>query len=210
MLAGGETPRQLYELLAQSSDYHDLLWSQIHVYWGDERCVPPEHLLSNQQMVRQALLNHVNIPEKNIHPIVYNGSPESTAKQYEEELRSLFNNALPQFDLILLGLGEDGHTASLFPSTEVLTVENEWVSAVYLPAQDMYRITLTIPILNRAKHIAFLVTGGKKASAVKAVLEVDSDGIILPAALIKPVAGHLSWILDQDAANLLHIRKELS
>lgn len=209
MLSGGETPRQLYELLAQNINNYDLPWGQVHVYWGDERCVPPEHLLSNQQMTRQALLNHVNIPEKNIHPIVYDVSPEHTAKQYEKHLRSLFDNVEPQFDLILLGLGDDGHTASLFPSTAVLHVEDKWVSPVHLPEQDVDRITLTFPILNKAKNIAFLVTGGKKASAVKAVLEAGSNGIILPASLIKPVAGHLSWILDQDAATLLHIRKEL-
>lgn len=209
MLSGGETPRQLYELLAQKIDHYDLPWGQVHVYWGDERCVPPKHLLSNQQMARQALLNHVNIPEKNIHPIVYDGSSEHTAKEYEAHLRSLFDNAEPQFDLILLGLGDDGHTASLFPGTEALHVKDKWVSPVHLPGQEVDRITVTFPILNKAKNIVFLVTGGKKASAVKAVLETGSDGIFLPASLINPNAGHLSWILDQDAATLLHIRKEL-
>ena len=208
VLAGGETPRQLYELLAQSSDCKNIPWSQVHVYWGDERCVPLDHQLSNQQMVRQSLLNHVNIPEENIHPIAYDESPENMARNYERLMRSLFNNKLPQFDLILLGIGEDGHTASLFPNTEVLTNQKDWVGVGYLAMQDMRRITLTIPILNNAHNISFLVIGAKKALAVKTVLETINTAEPLPAQLIKPVRGNVTWIIDQEAAALLHTKKE--
>ena len=209
VLAGGETPRQLYELLAQSTDGKNIPWSQIHVYWGDERCVPSDHQLSNQQMVRQSLLDHVNIPKENVHAIAYDESPENMAINYEKLMRSLFNNTLPRFDLILLGIGEDGHTASLFPSTEVLTNQKDWVGVGYLKGQNVRRITLTIPVLNNARNISFLVMGAKKALAVKTVLELNNTAEPLPAQLIKPVMGNVTWIIDQEAAALLHTKKEI-
>jgi len=171
VLAGGETPRRTYELLATRPYATSLPWQNIHIYWGDERCVPSTHHLSNQSMARQSLLNHVAIPEENIHPITYEESPSEAAQNYEALLRKIFGHEMPQFDLVLLGLGNDGHTASLFPNTDVLNVQEDWVSPVYLQEQNMYRVTLTAPILNQARNIAFLVSGANKAQVLQEVVE---------------------------------------
>lgn len=208
VLAGGETPRSIYEVLAENPYCTALPWQQIHVYWGDERCVPPTDRLSNQYMARQSLLNHVPIPEENVHPIVYEGSPKKAAENYEKLLRAVFVKQEPQFDLVLLGLGDDGHTASLFPNTDVLNVQRDWVSDVYIEEKNMYRVTLTFPILNQAKDIAFLVTGARKAHIIQKVVEGIQDAKILPAQFIKPVSGELYWLLDEKAAVLLQSKPE--
>jgi 6-phosphogluconolactonase len=203
VLAGGETPRRAYELLAASPYGVALPWQQIHVYWGDERCVPSTDALSNQHMVRQALLGHVPIPEENIHPISYEGAPMEAAQNYEKLLRTTVDNEMPQFDLVLLGLGNDGHTASLFPHTDVLNSHKQWVSPVYLPEKDQYRITVTAPILNGARIIVFLVVGENKAQVVQEIIEGPMDKKRLPAQLISPLGGSLYWLLDEKAAALL-------
>lgn len=203
LLAGGETPRRTYELLATTPYALALPWQNIHVYWGDERCVPSTHHLSNQSMARQSLLNHVAIPEENIHPITYEGSPSKAAENYEIALRRIFGHEIPQFDLVLLGLGNDGHTASLFPNTDVLTIREDWVSPVYLQEQNMYRVTLTVPILNQARNIGFLVSGASKAQVLQEVVEGPKDGKRLPAQLIELANGNLYWLLDEEAAALL-------
>lgn len=208
VLAGGETPQLAYRLLSEEPYCKSIPWQQVHVYWGDERCVPPTGKLSNQYTARQSLLNHVPIPAENIHPIVYEGSPEEAAKNYENLLRSTFSNQAPQFDFILLGLGDDGHTASLFPNTNVLNVQENWVSHVYIGEQNMYRVTLTFPILNQAKAIVFLVTGARKAHIVQKIMEGIQAGKPLPAQFIKPVNGELYWLLDEEAAKLLQYRSE--
>lgn len=202
-LAGGETPRRAYELLATKPYCENLPWEKIHVYWGDERCVAATHHLSNQYMARQSFLNQVGIPEENIHPITYEDSASKTAEKYEILLRSIFGHELPRFDLVLLGVGNDGHTASLFPNTDVLNVQEEWVSAVYLPEQNIYRISLTAPIINHARNIVFLVSGASKAQVLQEVVEGTKDVKRLPAQLIEPVDGDLYWLLDEDVATLL-------
>lgn len=203
VLAGGDTPRRTYELLATMPYSETLPWQNIHIYWGDERCVPSTHHLSNQAMARQSLLNHVGIPEENIHPITYEDSPSKAAENYEILLRRIFGHETPQFDLVLLGLGNDGHTASLFPNTDVLSVKEGWVSPVYLQEQNTYRVTLTAPILNQARNIAFLVSGPNKAQALQEVMEGPKEFKRLPAQLIKLVNGNLYWLLDEEAAALL-------
>lgn len=206
-LAGGNTPRQAYELLAKEPYCSRLPWQSIHVYWGDERCVPQTHSLSNQEMARQAFLNHVAIPEENIHPIVYEGSPRESAENYEKVLHLAFDHQSPQFDFVFLGLGDDGHTASLFPGTDALKVKTNWVSPVYLQEQDMYRITLTPLILNQARVIAFLVNGGGKGQVIQDILEKTSGSQSFPAELIAPIHGELYWLLDEEAARLLQSDK---
>ena len=204
-LAGGSTPRQAYELFAQEPYCSQLPWQSIHIYWGDERCVPQTHSLSNQEMARQAFLNHVPIPEENIHPIIYEGSPRESAENYEKGLRCALGSQTPQFDFVFLGLGDDGHTASLFPGTDVLKEKTKWVSSVYLQEQNMYRVTLTPAILNQARVIAFFVNGNGKAQILQEILENKEPVPVahFPAELIKPMDGELYWILDQDAARLL-------
>jgi len=202
-LSGGETPRKAYELLAKAPYCTGLPWQCIHIYWGDERCVPPTDSLSNQEMARRAFLNHVAIPEGNIHPIVYESSATKAAEKYETLLCSALGQEHPQFDFVFLGLGDDGHTASLFPGTDVLSVTDHWVSSVYLEKQNMYRVTLTPAILNQARVIAFLVNGKGKAQVVQKILEKTSGTQSFPAELIAPNSGELYWLLDQEAAILL-------
>ena len=206
VLAGGETPQLTYRLLSEKPYCNTIPWQQVHVYWGDERCVSPFDKLSNQYTARQSLLNHILIPAENIHPIVYEGSPKGAAENYEKLLRSTFGSQMPQFDLILLGLGDDGHTASLFPNTDVLSIQEDWVSHVYIKEQNMHRVTLTFPVLNQAKFIAFLITGDKKAHIVQKVVEGTLDDKSLPAQFIKPVNGELYWLIGRDAARLLQSR----
>jgi len=201
-LAGGGTPRRMYELLAKKPYSSEIPWEKIHIYWGDERYVPANNNLSNQFMARQSLLDHVSIPEANIHPITYEISPRKAAEEYEKILQITFGDR-PQFDVVLLGLGDNGHTASLFPATDVLNIQDHWVSEVYVAEQNLYRVTLTAPILNQAKTIIFLVAGSTKAQVIKEVLEGPQDNKRLPALLIKPVTGELYWLLDQQAAALL-------
>ena len=205
VLAGGETPRPMYELLAGKPYRSIIPWEKVHVYWSDERCVPSDHSLSNQFMVRQSLLDHVPIPEANIHPIVYESSPSMAAKEYEKILQSTFKGHAPQFDVVFLGLGNDGHTASLFPAAEALKIRDHWVSHVYIAEQDLYRVTLTAPILNQAAIIIFVVAGSPKAHVLKEVIEGPQDCKRLPAQLIKPVNGQLYWLLDHEAAALLNL-----
>ena len=205
VLAGGGTPRLMYELLGGEPYCNTLPWAKIHVYWCDERCVPATHQLSNQLMARQSLLDHVPIPEANIHPIVYDGSPSRAAQQYQQVLEATFTGQPPQFDVVFLGVGDNGHTASLFPETDVLKIQDSWVSEVYIAEQDLYRITLTAPILNQAATIVFLVAGKNKAQVLKEVIEGPADTKRLPAQLIKPVQGEVYWLLDEGAASLLEI-----
>jgi len=204
VLAGGGTPRSMYELLAHKPYCKTIPWAKLHVYWGDERCVPGNHKLSNQLMARQSLLDHVPIPEANIHPIVYNSTPSMAAEEYEQLLQTTLGD-LPKFDVVLLGLGDNGHTASLFPATDVLNILDHWVSPVYVAEQDLYRVTLTAPIINQAATIIFLVAGSAKAHVIKEVIEGPIDSTRLPAQLIKPAYGELYWLLDVEAAALLNL-----
>jgi len=205
VLAGGETPRLMYELLAAPPYCHTIPWEKVHVYWGDERCVPADNNGSNQLMVRQSLLDHVAIPPANIHPIIYEGSPSIAAAEYEKLLQATFGVKTPKFDLVFLGLGDDGHTASLFPGTDVLSIQERWVSPVYVAAQKLHRVTLTAPLINEASTIVFLAAGSTKAHVIQAVIEGPKDSTRLPAQLIQPVHGELYWLLDHEAAALLTI-----
>ena len=195
-LAGGSTPKPLYEKISTQ----DLPWDKIHVFWGDERYVPDYHPDSNQLMARQAWLNLVNFPESNIHPIpTHSGDPAADAKQYEQELHKFFQlsqNEFPVFDIVLLGIGDDAHTASLFPNTQALQVCDALVT-VGNKGNDP-RITFTIPTLNQARCVIFLVAGENKQGALAQIFAESADNLKYPARFIQP-QDSLWWLLDQTA-----------
>jgi len=198
VLAGGSTPKATYKILAR--DYADGIdWSKIHVFFGDERTVPPDHEDSNYRMAREALLDHV--PVGSVHRMQGELPPDEAAEAYEAELRDFFGpEDLPRFDLILLGIGGDGHTASLFPETSALEVHDRLVVANPVLKLETTRITLTVPVINAARAVYFLVAGEDKAGALKQILEADPDPREYPASLIQPQGGP-KWMLDQSAAS---------
>lgn len=202
LLSGGQTPRRLYELLAASPLREEIAWDKVQIFWGDERYVPADDEQSNQRMVRQSLLDHVAIPLEHIHPIPFAATPQSAAQEYEKTLKNLFAGNIPSFDLILLGIGSDGHTASLFPATAALNEQDHWVTAVQHPQDGSWRITLTFPVLNQAGIVAFVVAGAAKAAVLQRILE-GSELPGLPAQQIRPLSGNLYWLMDQAAAKLL-------
>lgn len=201
-LAGGDTPRRTYEILAHEPFRNRVPWEKTHVFWGDERCVPAADPRNNARMAGQALLDQVSVPDGQVHPMVCGQAPQDAAKEYEALLRSCFPGDLPRFDLILLGLGENGHTASLFPQTPVLDERRRWVADVLLADEGMCRLSLTVPVINQASRVVFLVSGANKASILREVLEGSPDPHRVPACLIRPV-GQLVWLVDRDAARLL-------
>jgi 6-phosphogluconolactonase len=203
LLSGGSTPEHTYQQLVHVSRQRALNWSKVQVYWGDERCVPPDHAQSNYGMARRALFDHVPIPDDNLHRMACEGNPQTGARDYEELLRISFpDQRWPRFNLVLLGLGEDGHTASLFPGTAILEVQNRWVAPVYVPHLDSWRISLTLPAINSAAQAVFLVAGEGKAPIIKQILEPSPRDQTYPAERIKP-QGDLIWLLDQAAGRLL-------
>jgi 6-phosphogluconolactonase len=193
-LAGGSTPQATYALLATEEWATRVDWSRVHVLWGDERCVPPGHAESNYRMAREALLDQVPIPADHVHRIRGELPPHQAATAYEAELRAVLG-AGGRFDLILLGMGADGHTASLFPNTTAVEEREQTVVAVYVERLQAWRVTLTLPAINDARHALFLVSGSTKADALSRV----RAGEPLPAALVHPIQGHLIWLVDQDA-----------
>jgi 6-phosphogluconolactonase len=203
VLSGGETPRPLYELLAGAAYRNRLDWGQVHVYWSDERFVPPEDPRSNEGMARRTLLDHVPIPAAQIHPLYCPKTPQQAAQDYEALLRRLGSGQLPRFDLILLGLGTDGHTASLFPGTAAVAARTRFVCELYLPEQDMFRLTLTVPVLNQARLVVFMVSGAGKAAMLRQVLTDPPAEVVPPARLINPQVGKIQWLVDSAAASLL-------
>ncbi len=202
-LSGGSTPKILYSRLA---GIPDIPWSGIHLFWGDERCVPPDHRDSNYRMTREALLDHAPIPESNIHRIRGEDSnPEQAALEYEQEIRKVFGtgDGWPRFDLVFLGMGDDGHTASLFPGTSALKGTNRLVVSNYVEKFSAHRITFTAPLINHAAHIAFLISGASKAAPLKEVLHGTRQPDVYPSQLIQPVDGQLTLFVDHPAAKML-------
>lgn len=207
-LSGGSTPRQLFELLAdETREFREQIrWQQCHFFWTDERPVAPDHPDSNYRMTWDAMLRHVAVPETNIHRIQGEKPAEDAASDYEKELRMFFrlkDDECPAFDLILLGLGEDGHTASIFPGTEVQSETRRLVAAPWVPKLNSHRITLTLPVLNNAATTVFLVSGEKKSTILHDVLE--GKPATFPAQLIRPISGELVWLADSAAAGKLRV-----
>ncbi len=202
-LSGGHTPTKLYALWAEAGiQRRQMPWDRVHLFWGDERCVPWDDPLSNYRMARETLIEHVPIPTSNVHPIAADSSqPEKSAEAYESDLRQFFGSAPPAFDLQLLGLGVEGHTASLFPGSPVLEEKRHWVAAVEVAAKPPRRLTLTPVVLNNGRNTLFLVSGSDKREILAALRkESDSKPSQYPAGRIRP-AGNVLWLLDSSAAN---------
>lgn len=205
VLSGGSTPRRVYELLATNEFSRRVDWHAVELFWGDERYVPAEDHESNYRMTSETLLRNIPIPLENIHRIRTEINPPSAAASaYEIEIRNSFPSAssIPQFDLIFLGLGTNGHAASLFPHTAVLNEHSRLVAAEFVTEVNMWRITVTVPLLNRGRTVAFLVEGQPKAEVLHEVLLGPSDPQRLPAQLIAP-EGKLLWMMDEAAATLV-------
>ncbi len=197
-LAGGSTPRVVYSRLATRDSRLELDWQRTHVLWGDERCVPPDDLRSNYRMAKETLLERVPIPAPQIHRIRGEDDPEKAAAEYEREIRELL--ASQGLDLVLLGMGEDGHTASLFPGQPAVHETARWVVAVPAPDGTMWRVTLTPAVLNMARNVTFVVSGASKALRLQQVLEGPVTPDVLPAQAIRPTHGRLTWMVDEAAA----------
>jgi 6-phosphogluconolactonase len=202
-ISGGSTPRRLYSLLSSDPFLGIINWNHIHIFWTDERCVSIHDQESNFKFVNESLLSRISIPNTNVHRIKGEDGPEKGAKTYEEEIRQFFGaSALPDFDLIILGMGVDGHTASLFPFSHSIDEKNRMVIPVYKERNRTDRISLTLPVLNNAHQILFLVSGKQKANTLKMVLNNKAKKQY-PAGRIDPVHGILSWFVDLDAARNL-------
>lgn len=202
-LAGGNTPRTTYRLLA--SQYgRKLPWHNTEFFWSDERYVPHDHPASNYRMARETLFSGIEIPEENIHPMpTHFPDPEQAAWSYEEELRRFYPGAWPRFDLLLLGMGTDGHVASLFPASDALEEKVRWLAASAAPSEPRQRLSLTLPALNHASIIYVLIAGAEKARTVANVLAAPPTNGKLPAVLLQPREGQLIWWLDSTAAGQL-------
>ena len=207
-LSGGSTPRRAYQLLAGEAFRELVPWQDTHIFWGDERCVPGDDPRSNALMARKELLDHVPVPPEQVHPLLCDPSPQEGAVAYEALLRAFFAGGLPRFDLLLLGLGVNGHTASLFPGAAVLDEQQRWVADVYVADEGLHRLTLTAAAINQAALVVFLVSGADKAPVLRNVLKEAQNPRSIPARLIKPVDGGLLWLVDRDAARQLRQRKE--
>ncbi|KAA9041927.1 6-phosphogluconolactonase [Ginsengibacter hankyongi] len=204
VLSGGETPKNLFKKLA--TEYQEKInWTKVHFFWGDERVVSATDERNNAKMAYDILIDHLEIPASQIHVMRTDIEPVFAADEYEKTLHHFFDNTVNSFDLVLLGMGDDGHTLSLFPNSLLLNEEKKsWVEAVYHEAQNMYRITLMPLIVNRASHIAFMIDGKKKSGVLKKVIEGPYNPLFLPAQIIQPKSGQLHWFLDEDAAKDLN------
>jgi 6-phosphogluconolactonase len=213
VLSGGSTPRRLYQLLAEPPHRTELPWDRVEFFWADERAVPPDHPDSNFAMAYQAMLRKLAITAPQLHRIAAERGPETAAREYQDDIAQAFAvdpaGEPPAFDLILLGLGADGHTASLFPESEALRERRRWVVPNRIPkliaggGPSVERVTMTPPIINAGRKVWFLVSGSEKAPALRAVLRGPPDPIRLPAQLIRPVSGELVWFVDRLAASEL-------
>lgn len=202
-LSGGHTPLEVYAQLAQLPLRNEIQWDKTFIFWGDERCVPLADPENNAHQARSILLDKITIPLANIYPIPVNLLPAKAATAYEKELKLFFGEKLPQFDLILLGLGTNGHTASLFPGTKILKEQMPGVKEVEVTGQKIFRVSMTAPLINLARNILFLVTGADKAIILKEVLTGAYNPDKYPAQLIHPPQGKLSWFVDEAAATEL-------
>jgi len=203
LLAGGETPRLTYELLAGEQWRKLVPWDRLHFFWGDERCVLPDDPRNNAGMVCRVLLNRVPVRAAQVHPISCGPNPCRAAEEYEELLRMFFARALPRFDVALLGLGIDGHTASLFPGSAALEEQERWTAVTRRSGEDIDRVTLTVPVINQAELILFLVSGDDKAAILHEVLDEEPAPSQYPAGMIRPEHGEQRWLVDKQAAHLL-------
>lgn len=200
-LSGGSTPKVVFEYLSENFK-NEIDWSTVHFYWGDERCVPPSHEESNYKMTVDYLLSNINIPAANIHRVKGEDIPENEAVRYSEVLEQELPivNEIPQFDLVILGMGDDGHTASIFPHEIHLWDSNKSCEVAIHPDSGQRRITITGKVINNAKEVAFLVTGDSKAEKIKEILNNEATAALYPASLVVPTSGKLFWFMDTAAS----------
>ena len=206
-LSGGGTPKPVYAELAKPENRERVDWEKVQLFWGDERPVPPDDPQSNYRMVRETLLDRIDIPAENVHRVPAEMDVRMGAFQYEEELRAFFGGEWPVFDLVFLGMGNDGHTASLFPHSAGLNEDFRWFIANYAPSMDSWRLTLTAPAINAARFILVLVEGAGKADRLKMVLTDPHEPDEMPIQMIDPSQGEMVWLVDQAAAK--DINKDL-
>jgi len=203
-LAGGQTPKKLYQFLTTDSYSSRINWKQIHLFWGDERYVPPESIDSNFRMVKESMLDYISIPSQNIHCYNTKLSPHACAMDYEKDIRKHFNleeEQFPRFDCILLGLGADGHTASLFPASQALNEEKRLIIETYVEKLRSYRLTFSLPVINNADSVVFLVSGKEKSEILFEILSDKLKNVNLPATMVHPTNGTLNWLIDEAAYN---------
>ncbi len=199
-LSGGTTPQRLYTLLGAPPYQTAIDWRRIHLFWADERCVPPDHPESNYKLVRDRLLKNVSLEKNNVHRVQGECDPGEAARAYEQGIKEFFGTeSLPGFDLIILGVGADGHTASLFPGSTAVAETARIAVPVYLAPPQLNRVTLTLPVINRAVQVLFLAAGRAKAVALHNIL-YQENSLRYPAGLVRPVHGAVSWFLDAEAA----------
>lgn len=199
-LSGGNTPKKLYQLLASGEYKVKIDWDKLHFFWGDERYVPFDDKGNNARMAFDTLLNHVPVAKEYVHVMRTDLPPDESAEEYEKLLHSYFDRKKHSFDLVLLGLGDNAHTLSLFPGYDVVHEKNKWVRAFYLKEQKMHRITLTAPIVNKSSRVVFLVSGADKAASLYNVLFGQHDPDLYPAQAIQPFNDGLYWFTDEAAA----------
>lgn len=200
-LSGGATPRALFQTLSSRRFRGRIEWDKSRVFFVDERCVPPTHESSNYRLAKEHLLGPLRIPEASVFRMRGEDEPRRAARDYERILKIEFGGSTPRFDFVLLGLGPDGHTASLFPGTRAIAERAKAVAANYVPSLAEWRITLTLPVLNGGRRVVFLAVGREKRAAVAAILRRKRGSASLPASLVKPKRGSLIWILDAGAAS---------
>jgi 6-phosphogluconolactonase len=203
-LSGGSTPKALHQLLAQPPLRDRIDWQRVHIFWGDERYVPFEDERNNARMAYDTLLNHVPVQPEHVHVMRTDVPAAESMAEYAQTLHQYFDGEPHTFDLVLLGMGDDGHTLSLFPGTDVVFEEEAWTTAYWLEQQAMYRLTLTAPVVNQAGTVVFLVAGASKAAPLREVLHGDYRPQTYPSQRIRPVQGQLVWFVDAAAAALLN------
>ncbi|HKV38095.1 MAG TPA: 6-phosphogluconolactonase [Blastocatellia bacterium] len=204
-LSGGSTPKATFSLLAGPPFVSKIPWDRIYIFWSDERTVPPGHPDSNYRMANESLISRVPIPSGNVHRMLGENDPDKAAEAYSSELESFFGLGLPRFDLVMLGMGDEGHTASLFPYTEALKESRRSVVSNYVPKLATNRLTFSAPAINSARNVTFLIAGAAKASALKEVIEGAPNAGLYPSQLIDPQDGTLTWMLDRAAAARLDV-----
>jgi 6-phosphogluconolactonase len=208
LLSGGSTPKILYQKIANHPASKRIHWKKVQFFWGDERCVPMDHIESNYKMASDVLFSKLPIPRINIHRIKTELPPKQAAEEYQQEMSNFFSKkigqtGLPSFDLVLLGMGTDGHTASLFPGTEALHETEKWVVANYVEKLNAWRITVTYKIINQARLILILAVGEQKAAVLKQILENEQPSGKYPIQDVQPVMGEALWLLDKKASKHL-------
>lgn len=200
-LSGGDTPRGVYHRIGRTPLKDEIDWSRVHIFFGDERPVPPSNPLSNFGMANWELISHIAIPEENVHRIRGEENTDIAAGEYEQDIVRVFGEQGPSFDLVLLGLGVDGHTASLFPGTTAVEEERSFVCSVFVHSLSGWRVTMTLRSFNKARRALFLVTGAQKAAIVRSVLSAKYPTKDLPATMVQPLEGTVQWMIDKEASS---------